>query len=295
MNRSVAGIFPTKVVDTGNGWRTIVARSHRKFQPIFGWRFAARVLQSDVANSGAFIQLRSRPEGFSMRHSILDLFVVFSFAFPCTQSAYCTTQRRKGSPAGRRFGCPARRRHPAGRRRQKGRARADPSGSWKWDFETPDGNKMEFVLKLNWDGKKLDGKYTAFDNTTKVENGKVDKDSVSFVVRPEFGGNSFDVKFTARLPRTNSTVRSISILAAARKKSPGRPSGLSTRTTSSVSGTLTSTRPRMVNPIRRLSRSRKMPKACTANTSNDFFDLDASKVEDQGQPARLRIVTATAR
>jgi hypothetical protein len=77
---------------------------------------------------------------------------------------------------------------------------ADPSGSWKWEFETPD-DTMELVLKLKWDGKKLDGNYTAFGSTTKVEEGKLDKDTLSFVVRPEFNGNQFEVKFNGTVAK----------------------------------------------------------------------------------------------
>jgi hypothetical protein len=84
-------------------------------------------------------------------------------------------------------------------------APADPTGSWKWDFTAPDDNKLEFVLKLKWDGKKLDGKYTAFDNTTKVEQGKIEKDALSFVVRPEFNGFQTEVKFNGKVAKDEIT------------------------------------------------------------------------------------------
>jgi hypothetical protein len=77
----------------------------------------------------------------------------------------------------------------------------DPSGSWKWDFTTPDDNKLEFALKLKWDGKKLDGNYTSFDNTVKIEDAKLEKDAVSFVVRPEFNGFQMEVKFNGKVAK----------------------------------------------------------------------------------------------
>lgn len=83
-------------------------------------------------------------------------------------------------------------------------APADPTGSWKWEFETPD-DTLELVLKLKWDGKKLDGNYSAFGSTTKVEEGKLEKDALSFVVRPEFGGNQFEVKFKGKVAKDEIT------------------------------------------------------------------------------------------
>jgi hypothetical protein len=73
----------------------------------------------------------------------------------------------------------------------------DPTGSWKWDYTFND-NKAEFTLKLNWDGKQLTGKYTAFDTTTDIDQAKLEKDDVSFVAHREFDGNKFDVYFTGK-------------------------------------------------------------------------------------------------
>lgn len=74
----------------------------------------------------------------------------------------------------------------------------DPSGTWKWvrDFN---GEDMEFVLKLNWDGKKLTGKYTAFDQTSEIQDAKLERDALSFFVEREFNGNEFDVDFDGKV------------------------------------------------------------------------------------------------
>ena len=75
---------------------------------------------------------------------------------------------------------------------------ADPTGSWKWNVTFND-NTSELMLKLNWDGKQLTGKYTAFDNTTDIEEGKMEGDQVSLVARPEFNGNKFDIHFAGKV------------------------------------------------------------------------------------------------
>jgi len=80
-------------------------------------------------------------------------------------------------------------------------APADPTGSWKWDFTTPDENKLEFSLKLKWDGKKLEGNYTSFGNTVKIEEAKLEKDGLSFVVRPEFQGSQMEVAFDGKVAK----------------------------------------------------------------------------------------------
>jgi hypothetical protein len=75
---------------------------------------------------------------------------------------------------------------------------ADPTGTWKWDVEFGD-NTAEFKLKLNWDGKKLTGKYTAFDNTTDIQEAKLEKDQLSFVDKREFNGNEVVAEFKGKV------------------------------------------------------------------------------------------------
>ena len=77
---------------------------------------------------------------------------------------------------------------------KKEAAPVDPTGTWKWEVEL-NGNTAEFTLKLNWDGKKLTGKYTAFENTTDIEDTKLEKDQLSFVDKREFNGNEFVAEF----------------------------------------------------------------------------------------------------
>lgn len=74
----------------------------------------------------------------------------------------------------------------------------DPSGTWRWERDFG-GNKMEFQLKLNWDGKSLKGDYTSFDTTSPIENGKFSGNELSFSVHREFNGNAFEVDFAGQI------------------------------------------------------------------------------------------------
>jgi hypothetical protein len=81
---------------------------------------------------------------------------------------------------------------------KKEAAPVDPTGTWKWEYDF-NGNVVEFKLKLNWDGKKLTGKYTAFDNTTEIEESKLEKDQLSFVDKREFNGNEIVAEFDGKV------------------------------------------------------------------------------------------------
>jgi hypothetical protein len=82
-------------------------------------------------------------------------------------------------------------------RAKKGES-ADPNGTWKWERTFQD-NKAEFVVRLNWADKKLTGKYSAFGATTDIEDGRFDKDELSFVAHREFNGNKLDVRFKGKV------------------------------------------------------------------------------------------------
>jgi hypothetical protein len=71
---------------------------------------------------------------------------------------------------------------------------ADPSGTWRWERDF-NGQTMEFELKLNWDGEKLTGEYTSFDQSTPIEEAKNESDGFSFIVEREFNGNEFEIFF----------------------------------------------------------------------------------------------------
>ena len=69
-------------------------------------------------------------------------------------------------------------------------AAVDPSGPWKWEYDF-NGNVVEFKWKLNWDGKKLTGKYTAFDNTTDIAGRHPFSEAVPRILAPEEDTSSY--------------------------------------------------------------------------------------------------------
>jgi hypothetical protein len=79
---------------------------------------------------------------------------------------------------------------------------ADPTGTWKWEYTISD-NDVEFQVKLNWDGKKLTGTYTAFDETTDIEEAKFQKDQLSFVTKRAFDGNEIVATFDGKVKPDN--------------------------------------------------------------------------------------------
>jgi hypothetical protein len=71
----------------------------------------------------------------------------------------------------------------------------DPTGSYEWEYSFND-NPAVFSLDLNWDGKELTGKYTAFNNTTDIAEAKfTPENEISFIANREFNGNKFTVHF----------------------------------------------------------------------------------------------------
>jgi hypothetical protein len=88
-------------------------------------------------------------------------------------------------------------------------APVDPTGSWKWEYTFND-SPAEFLLELNWDGKLLTGKYTAFDNTTDIEEATFKDNKLAFVSRREFNGNPFTVHFSGDA-ETNDVVGTVGI------------------------------------------------------------------------------------
>jgi len=75
----------------------------------------------------------------------------------------------------------------------------DPSGSYRWEYSFND-NPAEFSLKLDWDGKELSGTYSAFNNTTDIEEGKFEPgNKISFIANREFNSNKFTVHFAGEV------------------------------------------------------------------------------------------------
>jgi hypothetical protein len=81
---------------------------------------------------------------------------------------------------------------------KKEAAEVDPTGTWKWEYES-NGATSAAEVKLAWYGKKLTGKYTSFGNTTDIEEGKLEKDQLLFLTKREFNGNEFIIEFVGQL------------------------------------------------------------------------------------------------
>jgi hypothetical protein len=77
-------------------------------------------------------------------------------------------------------------------------APVDPSGTWKWQYRFGD-NTMDAKLKLNWDGKKLTGNYTAREATSDIQDAKLERDQLSFTTVREINGNEFEVQFKGQV------------------------------------------------------------------------------------------------
>jgi hypothetical protein len=72
---------------------------------------------------------------------------------------------------------------------------ADVTGKWKTSFTTPDGTTRENILNLKADGNKLTGTLESQRGNAEIQEGKIDGDSISFVVVRNFQGNEVKVTY----------------------------------------------------------------------------------------------------
>jgi hypothetical protein len=99
--------------------------------------------------------------------------------------------------------------------------KADPTGTWTWTQQPRAGGNApanatprKITLKLKAEGDKLTGTITQpaggrrgggdgaappAPTETKISNGKVNGDSISFDVTREFNGNSFTAKYAGKV------------------------------------------------------------------------------------------------
>jgi hypothetical protein len=73
---------------------------------------------------------------------------------------------------------------------------ADVDGKWKGSLDTPMGAvDVNFTFKA--DGAALNGTMSGPDGgDIAIKNGKIDGDKISFVVSLDFGGMAFDLNYT---------------------------------------------------------------------------------------------------
>jgi hypothetical protein len=76
----------------------------------------------------------------------------------------------------------------------------NPTGTWMYSFEAPNGQVIKSTMKLKLEGDKITGTVTGRDNQeAKIENGKFKDDEVSFDVTRERDGNKFTIKYKGKL------------------------------------------------------------------------------------------------
>jgi hypothetical protein len=76
---------------------------------------------------------------------------------------------------------------------------AGVDGKWKATYETPDGQKRESTFDLKADGATLNGTVTSPRGESKIQDGKVDGDNVSFNVVRNFNGQDFKIGYKGKI------------------------------------------------------------------------------------------------
>ena len=72
---------------------------------------------------------------------------------------------------------------------------ADATGSWKAEYQTPNGDTRTSTFNLKADGEKLTGKMVTPMGETDIKDGTVKGDNVTFSVVRNFGGNEVTVTY----------------------------------------------------------------------------------------------------
>ncbi len=76
---------------------------------------------------------------------------------------------------------------------------ADASGKWTYEMTGRNGNTMTSSMNLKADGGKLTGTVSGRNGDTDISDGKIDGDSVSFVVVREFNGNKMTQNYKGKI------------------------------------------------------------------------------------------------
>lgn len=75
---------------------------------------------------------------------------------------------------------------------------ADPTGTWKWTTQSPNG-AIETTLKLESRDGKLTGAYSNQFGDTAISNASLQGDTIAFEVVRDFNGNKFVIKYQGKL------------------------------------------------------------------------------------------------
>jgi hypothetical protein len=72
---------------------------------------------------------------------------------------------------------------------------ADVDGKWKASFETPNGQKLEYTFDFNAQGSTLTGTVSSTRGESKIQDGKVEGDAITFNVVRNFNGQDFKIGY----------------------------------------------------------------------------------------------------
>ncbi len=75
---------------------------------------------------------------------------------------------------------------------------ADPTGTWKWSVQSPNG-EIQTTLKLESKDGKLAGSYSNQFGDTTISNVSFADDVLAFEVIRDLGGSQFVVKYRGKL------------------------------------------------------------------------------------------------
>ena len=75
---------------------------------------------------------------------------------------------------------------------------ADPTGTWKWTVQSPNG-EIDTTLKLESKDGKLTGAYSNQFGNTAISDASFKNDEIAFDVARNFGGNTFVLKYRGKL------------------------------------------------------------------------------------------------
>jgi hypothetical protein len=77
---------------------------------------------------------------------------------------------------------------------------ANPTGTWKWTFETQSGQTIESSLKLKLEGDKLTGTFIGRGGTeVAIQDAALKRDEISFTVVRERAGQKMTSKYSGKL------------------------------------------------------------------------------------------------
>src|SRR5262245_95153 len=76
---------------------------------------------------------------------------------------------------------------------------AEVDGKWKATFETPNGQTMQTMFDFKGEGSNLTGTVTGRTGEAKIQDGKIDGDTITFHVVRNFNGQDFKLGYKGKL------------------------------------------------------------------------------------------------